>query len=1166
MYLLFILLGIFLNIPTIAMNRQLEKNQTTTISISLHAYSVPQISTLQLAHLSKIYEGVSQIPVSVLLVKGCTLTPQPLDTHIPLVSTSSMPTRNATVDFSQWPNQTQSVAHRASNYSGMSTDRLATMNPQSLNVSKECFGPSLVNQREAVRKIALDSLLTHHLGMQALEVRKQMVQQEIKEVIGLLKDSVKPVLSPNDFSKNAASATESWYELPTLTLSVPELNDLLKETIGEIQNLTGGDKNHTQPLFLPAGINDPKVQKQLNQYVASFEKNAIGWLNNEREFTITCADQADRFLRRHHEELNYNPSKMYDTQSWTFLKPENKPANQIEHKLITSHPTYSSYHTIERLLKAGNFQEARKHCLQLERGIDSTCIEAVYQKHFYAKYTTEGIEKRFNNNPFYLEKKQELAQDINTHQRLPVPHEFNQFLAQTEKAYQANKAALGVTKTNPILDNMLYKLAEVPNNSKDLASFMNSYGLSSDNSDPLKREAYHQLHSCGILKIFNTNAEWLNDIPSEIGLSQYLNERELLNNVIAHSVINKTDMQLVKNTADYIKMAMKNIPEAAQYRTLAHASAQAVFNSASNKLISSLANYATPLANVHHQQLQKAAVKLIAKNISIIKNSNSQNPEILERVSAIQKLDAAYRAMERGDIRAEFYLEKALTPAVNSEVLKIDYDSQMAHFAGINQNQIVAHVQTQKNLTEVLLKNGAQYELKQYQIPSSIKEFLISKGLDPRKFEHCYGHQVQQAIHLDILEQVVKQKDLSGLALFDQSQVCKLRDLATKVTDLSRQHNALGNIEQSGMLSSFCWQLMHHIENTGKYTIDTARAVGEGIVQGGQNFVYTVTHPQEAIEGFVNLGKTALKAVQVHQHLNDISLLKPHSQNLKLEAQFREACKEAGFTELGGRIAHRLQNGTWQDNIRDATALVVENCLIGEVLPAAGNTVTRVGNLVEETGVNTKAVAERLAHKLKVPVTSVTTVEGIEVKVIAQANEIAALKQTQHAGNIANTNPVAKTINKIEKSIPLTIENLNSCKIIYERLSKLPNQIWKKINPTQEFWNHHSLIPKSFEIEVEGQKFWVHPNATEHMMELTSPSQVLRDDILATPFNLPAKQTLLAHEMLLTDFYGAIKMAISSGNIYQTENLVLNGWEIGINLSRSPGGHPVIVHAFKKIL
>lgn len=376
----------------------------------------------------------------------------------------------------------------------------------------------------------------------------------------------------------------------------------------------------------------------------------------------------------------------------------------------------------------------------------------------------------------------------------------------------------------------------------------------------------------------------------------------------------------------------------------------------------------------------------------------------------INRVDTSYRGLQQGDIQAEFYLEKAFTPAINAEVLNIDYDSQIAHFAGINQDQIVAHVQTRKDVTEVLLKNGAQYELKQYQLPSTIKEFLISQGFDPKQYANCYGHQIQQVIHLDILKQVVKQKDLSGLALIDQSQVCKLRDLATKVTDLSRQHNVLGNIEQSGMLSSFCWQLMHHVETVGKYTIDTARGIGEGIIKGGDNFVHTITHPQEAIEGFVNLGKTALKAVQVHQPLNNISILKPHAENLKLEAQFREACKQAGFTKLGKEIAHRLKNGTWQENVRDVTAVIVENAIIGEVIPTTGKIIGEVGALVEKTGINTKALAQRLAHDLKVPVTSVTTAEGIEVKVAHSIEELAAFKEIQKTNQ--HSNPLSSFTSK----------------------------------------------------------------------------------------------------------------------------------------------------------
>ena len=41
--------------------------------------------------------------------------------------------------------------------------------------------------------------------------------------------------------------------------------------------------------------------------------------------------------------------------------------------------------------------------------------------------------------------------------------------------------------------------------------------------------------------------------------------------------------------------------------------------------------------------------------------------------------------------------------------------------------------------------------------------------------------------------------------------------------------------------------------------------------------------------------------------------------------------------------------------------------------------------------------------------------------------------------------------------------------------------VWDNITPTQENYPYTN-IPKSFEIEVNGEKMWVHGNATEHMI------------------------------------------------------------------------------------
>lgn len=90
-----------------------------------------------------------------------------------------------------------------------------------------------------------------------------------------------------------------------------------------------------------------------------------------------------------------------------------------------------------------------------------------------------------------------------------------------------------------------------------------------------------------------------------------------------------------------------------------------------------------------------------------------------------------------------------------------------------------------------------------------------------------------------------------------------------------------------------------------------------------------------------------------------------------------------------------------------------------------------------------------------------------------------------------------------------------------------------------------------------------HANATEHLMELTSPCQLLRNDKLASSFIAPAKQTLLGHELVLNDFYDALKFATKEGNIQEIRG-IFNGWEIEIRSSKIPNGLPVIVHALKK--
>ena len=960
----------------------LERTQTLSYSHSHTNYSVPQVKTLQLAQLSKIYEG--KIPVSLLLAHESSLSAQPAiayNSDLPLQRNATMVLRSNT-DHTHIPSPL-AVPQYTSQYTTDQLSRLNYNNPT--QPGRPCHGARYVAQREGVLENALAPLSHHIYGNQIFNARKATVIEELNQTITTLRAAiVKP-----ESNETTAASTQALIKLNSLTTSVPDLNTKLTNVIESIQKQTCAQANSSASLCLSPRSYNAGLQKSLEADVAKFAKEVKNWVNNQREFDIVCADQADRYIRRNREllECGLDESRLYNLESWKFLHPEVRPANPPQFQKITNHPFYKTFNNVEILLKRGNFDEARNLCATVPKGGDYNRIQAVYKEHFYAQYTSEGIEKRYINNPYYLAQKDTLYASC---QDFPLPHELNSFLEQTQNIYEKNIQALGITKTNPLIDHIVYKLAEVPSGVQSVSSFISSYDLSSNSPDPLKREAFQQLYQpSGLQKIFQISDQHFKNIPAAIGTIEHIKERQLLNAIAACKISTQQDAKLFSHTIDYVTLGLQNSPESKHYLTLAHATANALLDPQSNRLMRQLSNYATPSDNRHHQQIQKAAVGAIAEKLNFIQNADPKNPSVAQSVDIIRKIDNAYYELQEGDLRAEFYLEKALTPSVNTEILKVDYDAHMAYYAGINQDQVIAHVQPSKDATLVLLKNGAEIELNQYQLPTAIQEHLISLGYNPKDYEKCYGHQVQRAIHLDILRQVVKQKDLSGLALINTSGLYKLRDLSSKVTDLSRQHNVLGNIEQAGMLSSFCWQIMHHVETAGKYGIDTVKGFGEGVIQGGQSFAHTVTHPQEVIQGFKNLGKTVARIVEARGYLNDISILKPHAENLKLEAQFYQACEQSGLPALGKHAMHKIQNNTWRENVRDGTAIIIENRLMGK-------TVNTAGTLVEATGIKTVALAGRLANKLKVPVTSVATAEGIEIKV-AQAAKNCALSEAPQA-------------------------------------------------------------------------------------------------------------------------------------------------------------------------
>ncbi|WJV68860.1 hemagglutinin repeat-containing protein [Pectobacteriaceae bacterium CE70] len=117
--------------------------------------------------------------------------------------------------------------------------------------------------------------------------------------------------------------------------------------------------------------------------------------------------------------------------------------------------------------------------------------------------------------------------------------------------------------------------------------------------------------------------------------------------------------------------------------------------------------------------------------------------------------------------------------------------------------------------------------------------------------------------------------------------------------------------------------------------------------------------------------------------------------------------------------------------------------------------------------------------------------------------------------------------------------------------SQLPTgTVFDSIKETQSVYPG-SVIPKSFEMTLpNGQKVWVHGNATEHMAEYAASKAVTH-----TP-----EAVKLASQEELRSFQSAVNTATKSSMPYG-ERITVDGWQLEIKPPRAEGELPTIIHA-----
>lgn len=112
--------------------------------------------------------------------------------------------------------------------------------------------------------------------------------------------------------------------------------------------------------------------------------------------------------------------------------------------------------------------------------------------------------------------------------------------------------------------------------------------------------------------------------------------------------------------------------------------------------------------------------------------------------------------------------------------------------------------------------------------------------------------------------------------------------------------------------------------------------------------------------------------------------------------------------------------------------------------------------------------------------------------------------------------------------------------------------VWHHLKQTQE--NYTTLeLPKSFEMDIQGGKMWVHGNATEHMFQEISKNWNGKNPMkIANP--------KLYTQFVLYDFYQSLNSATAKGIKYD-KIVTVGNWELIFSRPRTSGKLPVVKHA-----
>ena len=449
----------------------------------------------------------------------------------------------------------------------------------------------------------------------------------------------------------------------------------------------------------------------------------------------------------------------------------------------------------------------------------------------------------------------------------------------------------------------------------------------------------------------------------------------------------------------------------------------------------------------------------------------------------------------------QLHATKTIKPSSGTKVASFDravFSEQFAEYKALEPiyNAYVPCLAKAINARSDIYRNIADRDFvlegvsKSYNLNSDVKQLLSQYGHELVPFTHCSGNQLQQVIHQESLDILDRIDTLPHDSLLYDHQEA-LVDFAVAMVD----YNHAGLTDKAMSIGDLCWTLL-----------DYGQAIAEGAALGIYSAVGDIlTNPIEATVCLV-AGKQVLayQLCKVLYSVADIGATAISDYDCAKE-------KWNKYAEPLNNIIDAINKKeiTVRDAIKGGTAFVVGYKAQGKLLGGLG----KFCNTIKH-----KSISFVKNNQLLHPQEYLTTPEGLLFKVTGQSNKA----QVNSVGNLKNT------------------------------VEELAGTVWKNIKPTDKMYPG-TKIPKSFELAIGKQKFWVAPNATKHMLEYLQDTNGTHKKIIT--HNMP-----INCQALLSSMQVAVERAISSGVKYDTM-IKIGCWEFRFGMPRDEGLLPSIYHA-----